>query len=400
MKRNATDLKNANKRPKILYIATLGRTGGVYRYIEYLAGRLREDFDIAVAAGEGGGDLVEWAKEQGIRAIPLKHLERELSFGILPTLGDIQTFLDLFRHIRRERYDIVHLNSSKMGLIGTIAARLARTQKIIFTAHGWVFNEPKIIRGKRWLWILVSKLAAYFQDYIICVSEYDFDQALRYRIAPPRKLITIRNGIDVKKIAYLQRAKPRAELEEKVGATKDIVIAGTIANSYPTKDLGTMIKAIAILKNPKVKLVIMGEEGPQSHQELEAIIQELVLSDRVFLLGRVKSAAQYLKALDIYLISSLKEGLPFSALEAMAAGVPIISTPVGGLHELFMGAPEKPAALIFSPGDTGQLAKHIDSLIEDSETASALAKNAKERVAKFFSLEDMLEKTRWVYEID
>ncbi len=399
MKNSINDSQKINAHPKILYIATLGRTGGVYQYIGQLAEKMRNDFDITVAAGEGGGDLTVWAAEQGIKAFPLEHLGRELSFGAFPTVNDVRTFFDLFRHIRAERYDIVHLNSSKMGLIGAIAARLSGCRKVVFTAHGWVFNEPKTIRGKRSFWILVSKFAAYFQDYIICVSEYDFDQALRYRIAPPRKLITIHNGLDVNKIAYLARTKPRKELEERINATKETIIAGTIANSYSTKDLGTMIKAVSLIKNYNVKLAIIGEEGPVPHKELVASIKYQGLEDRVFLLGRIENAAQYLKAFDMYLISSLKEGLPFSALEAMAAGLPIVSTTVGGLNELLFADEKKPAALNFSPGGANALAHQIETVLTNKDLAATLSQNAKERVSALFSLEKMLVKTRCVYEL-
>ena len=388
------DIQNSKKR--VLLVITLAELGGAQKYVRDLTDAFKKEYEITIAANAEDTAIHEWAKKQKVKTVILEHLDQNLWLGFLPTLNDFKTFLDLFSLARVNHYDIVHLNSSKIGLLGALAAKFAGVPKVVFTAHGWVFNEPPSInrpqtRNKKWLWVAVSKVAAYFQDNLICVSDFDFDQALRYRIAPPRKILTIYNGLDTKKVRFASRDRARAWLKEKTSINETTTIIGTIANLYPTKDLGTMIASLAHLPQD-IQLVIIGEGSER--EKLRVISNELRVADRVFFLGRIPDAWQYLRAFDVYAISSVKEGLPFSALEAMAAGIPIVSTPAGGLKEIF----SYENALIVPTGSPVEFAEAIKKLLQDKELQKTLAKNASQTLKKHFTLEAMVAKTRWVWE--
>ena len=179
------DIQNSKKR--VLLVITLAELGGAQKYVRDLTDAFKKEYEITIAANAEDTAIHEWAKKQKVKTVILEHLDQNLWLGFLPTLNDFKTFLDLFSLARVNHYDIVHLNSSKIGLLGALAAKFAGVPKVVFTAHGWVFNEPPSInrpqtRNKKWLWVAVSKVAAYFQDNLICVSDFDFDQALRYQI--------------------------------------------------------------------------------------------------------------------------------------------------------------------------------------------------------------------------
>lgn len=391
---------------KILFVVTLAEAGGAQKYLKDLIEATNKDgYEVTIAAGGEDSSLLAWAKEKKVEVLPLPHLTRNLLWGILPNPGDFRTFLILASHIKEGGYNVVHFNSSKIGFIGSLAARFSflisketKRPRVVFTAHGWVFNEPASIRPRRWLWIAISKIAAYFQDQIICVSDYDFEQAIKYHIAPPRKLVTIYNGIDRKKVKFASRQRARKWLKETANIGENVPVLGTIANFYPTKDLGTMMGSLNHLPQ-EVVLVIIGREGSLSKENLIDLARSMEVDSRVFLLGGVDDAWQWIRSFDAYLISSLKEGLPFSALEAMASGVPIVSTRSGGLSNALFENPEKPSALSFAAGDSYELSQQITKILGNKAKASEITKNAQEAVKKRFSLEETIKKTKWVWSL-
>ena len=161
-----------------------------------------------------------------------------------------------------------------------------------------------------------------------------------------------------------------------------------------------MISAFALTRTPEAHLVIIGGEGSQPKEELERETERLGLTRRVHLLGPMERAPEYLKAFDAYLITSKKEGLPFSLLEAMAASLPIITTRVGGISEVLFPKDEKTHAyaLAIPPGNSAELARAIDDLAQSPKHREELGREAKKRSLSF-TLSSMIECTRWVYEL-
>lgn len=394
---------------KLLFAITLGELGGAQKYVRDLSLGLKKKYDVTIAPGSEDQTLLRWADENDIRTISLPSLGRSLWKGFLPTRKDYKAFINLFRVFRDEDYDIVHLNSSKMGFLGAIAAKMAGVPRVVFTAHGWVFNEPeKIQSGKvRWLWILLSKVAGLFQDRIICVSNYDLDQAIKYRVAPPKKLLTIYNGLERKKVRFASRNRARKWLRDKLSSNNyqlstDTKVIGTVANHYPAKDLPTMIKSLKHLPENHI-LVIIGD-GPEN-KKLNIIAHNTKVKDRVFFLGRIEDGWQWIRSFDVYVISSLKEGMPYNVLEAMAAGVPIVSTSVGGLKEMLFPVESseykvsslKKRAIEFPVGNYKRLAREIKKLLSDKELSQSIADNAEEALKSDFTFKKMREKTEWIY---
>ena len=329
---------------KILYIVTQSEWGGAQKYVYDLVDNLSTDqYDLCVASGKSNtNELPNKLISKNVKIIRLKHLQREINL-----LVDLRATLELYRLIRSEQPDIVHLNSTKAGVIGSIAAFLARVPQILYTAHGWVFNEPNATL-KNTVYYIAEKISSYLKDDIICVSHYDERVAKKRNIRPRGRLLTIHNGINLGTLNFYEKETARELLSEKIN--KELPahahLIGAIGNLYKTKGHGFLIDAAK--KLPESVFVILGEGIERPY--LEQQIQSNRLEDRFFLPGSVINAFQFIKAFDIFALPSVKEGLSYTLLEAVASGVPIVATNVGGTPEIINSENLVP------PGDADALA--------------------------------------------
>ncbi len=377
---------------KILYIITQGELGGAQKYIAELSKVLKnKNWDINVAIGE---DENNWLSQEinslGGRIWSLKHLKRNIS-----PLNDLLAIFELFKLLHKINPDVIHLNSSKAGLVGSFASLLYRISgkkiKVIYTAHGWVFNEPMIF-FKKIVFIWLEKISSLIKDKIICVSEFDRITAIKLGI-DTKKLITIHNGISLSKEYFFSKSEAR----KKINLNEGDFIIGTIANFYKTKGLFFLIEAFKILSekniNKKLKLVIIGDGDLRSKLEEQIIKNKL---NNVFLIGRINYASKYLKAFDIFVLSSIKEGLPYSLIEAQLAGNPIVATNVGGIPEIIKDGTD---GLLVNAGDSYALAQKIQILINDNDkdTREKLGQSAIKKATEKFSIDRMVNATIKLY---
>jgi len=379
---------------KILYIVTQAEWGGAQKYIFDLATNLANNFDITVATGSSGQsqELLNQLQVQGIKTVVFKHIKRE----IYPC-QDLMAIREITHFLKQNKFDIIHLNSSKAGVIGAIAGRISKTPKIIYTAHGWVFEE-QLPFYKRWLYLLMEKLASQLRDTTIVLSEKEKNIALKNKTAKQKSLFVIPNGIDLEKIKFLGKEEARQEILRfaklaQNDIKKDAFLIGTIANFYKTKGLDILLESFKeIIKiNPNAKLVIIGD-GPERNNLVKQI-QRNNLYQHVILTGLLPEAYKYLWALDIFVLSSIKEGFPYAILEAMAAKLPIVATSVGAIPEILQNQKN---ALIVPPNNYLALSSALKELIQNPQQAEGLAKEAHDTVQQF-NLATTLKKTSSLY---
>jgi glycosyltransferase involved in cell wall biosynthesis len=306
---------------KILYVITKSNWGGAQRYVYDLASSLpKDEFESAVAFGgtggkdAGTGQLGQRLSQQGIRTIHVRSFMRDISI-----FKEFAAFLELFRIIRNEHPDIVHLNSSKAGGIGALAARLLGVNKIIFTSHGWAFNEdrPRLsrvtIKFLQWLNVILAHRT-------ICVSHFDADQVKNWPLISG-KVVVIHNGISPMTFGSGDRVRSQFP----AGTT----ITGTIGELIKNKNQQALIEEARHDASMFVAIVGEGEDRTM----LEDKIKRYDLTDRVKLLGFIP-ASEALPGFDKYKITSIKEGLPYVLLEAKLAGLSIEGSRVGGIGEV------------------------------------------------------------------
>ncbi|MBI4779117.1 glycosyltransferase, partial [Candidatus Falkowbacteria bacterium] len=310
---------------KILYFITQSEFGGAQRYVFDLANNLKTDFQVAVAIGEQGnnGKLAKIMQKNNIKFFVVPRLKRNIS-----PLNDALALLETIKLIKNYQPDVIHLNRTKISILGSLAAWLVSRSslRVVYTVHGWVFNEP-LSAWLKYFYIGAEKFTAKFKDKIICVSEYDKLVALKHKIAPAKKLVTIHNGLALRH-SWLNQESSIQKLEQisgsriKSGMTNNIVI-GSIGNLYKTKGYEYLIEAANILINKNKLLltfIIIGDGDER--KKLKDLIKKYGLENNFILAGRIDEAAKLLKAFDIYVCSSVKEGLPYSILEAMSASLP------------------------------------------------------------------------------
>jgi glycosyltransferase involved in cell wall biosynthesis len=302
-------------RKKILYVITKSNWGGAQRYVFDLATALPKDrCDVAVVVGDNG-PLTERLQTQSIRTMRIPGLARDISF-----FKEFTAFGGLIALLRRERPSIVHLNSSKAGALGALAARLTGVPHIIFTAHGWPFREQRNLLWRAYVW-LGSWATALLAGVVICVSESDA-RAGRHLPFCARKMVCIHNGIVAMTFGSGERLRrlfpPNA------------VITGTIGELNKNKNHQALIEEARNDQNLFIAIVGEGEERAR----LEAKIREYGLQDRVKLLGFIP-AEEALAGFDRFALPSRKEGLPYALLEAKQAGLPLFMVNrVGGVPEI------------------------------------------------------------------
>ena len=404
-----------SKKTKILYLITQSELGGAQRYVFDLATNLRDDFDIAVAAGEPGerGELVQKLKQTGFvceNQINQKNQQSAVgsrqSIHVIPRLkravspaNDLLALIGIIKIIKKIKPDIIHLNSSKISVLGSIAAFIAnlpavnRKLLVVYTVHGWVLNEP-MPAAKKLFYEYAEKFTARLKNKIICVSKSDYDTARTQLKIPEKKLALIHNGI--KPINFLSRKEARRKLSRAARCPLPAcnLVIGAIGNLYKTKGFEYLIEAIKILAayNPRLTAIIIGEGAER--KSLENIIWKNRLTNAFFLAGKIGNAAELLPAFDIYVCSSVKEGLPYSILEAMAAGLPIVSTDVGGVPEMIADGEN---GLLVKPKKPRHLAGAMGKVIKDGRLREQIKSAARKKMKEKFDIKNMLQKTKAVY---
>ena len=373
---------------KILFVITKSVWGGAGRYVYDLATTFSKDNDVIVAAG-GQGFLIERLHDASIRTLEIKTFERDINL-----LKEFQSFFELLSILKTERPDIVHLNSSKAGGTGAFAVRmhniLRRAPKAhaVFTAHGWAFKEDRpflstvLIKKLSWLTVL-------FSHAVITVSDEDYRRA-QWMPWAKHKLYTVRNGIATPHFAS------HAESLKKLGMHADKKFhVGTIAELHHNKGLLYALGAIEILhkEHMPISYTIVGEG--EDRAQLEALIHMKDLKDIVTLTGRIRDASMYMPAFDVFLLPSIKEGLPYTILEAGAAGLPIVATSVGGIPEII---DDMQSGMLVRPKNAREIAGALRLFVEDENKRKAFGERLRTTITSQFTLEAMVSATQRIYD--
>jgi len=378
-------LKWSNMQIRICYFITKGNWGGAQKYIFDLATSLpKEGFDPFVICGQGN-TLKEKLEKAGIRVYELKKLKRDFSFFSAVSLG-----IAVLQILWKEKPQIIHLNSPKAAGIGAVAGRILGIKKIIMTVHGWSGNEDRSFLW-RWMAWLFSNVTAILCHKIIVISEKEIKQALKMMFVSNKKTILIKNG--VKKIDFKEKDVARKDLLFRMGKIDvgDVLWIGTISELHKNKGLEYAIYAMAEIRTPFVFFIIgEGEE----RKSLEKLTAEKNLKDKVFLVGFLDNANQYLKAFDVFTLTSIKEGLPYSILEAGLAGVPVIASDVGGIPDIIENGV---SGKLVTKANPREIKQALEYLINIKDQRKILGENLKEKVERKFSFEEMITKTLGLY---
>lgn len=301
---------------------------------------------------------------------------------------DYAAYRRLVQIFQEIKPDIVHCHSSKAGIVGRLAAKHCKVKKIIYTPNAYAFQSPDISKQKKMLYILAEKfLSRYACNITINVSKGEMNKALEYHLDKPDKFTLIYNGIPEKKLP------DRHTLRERLGLRNDCYYVGFTGRCAEQKDPFTFLQIAknVIEKEDNVEFLYIGDGDLKN--AMEQWISVHGLQDKIHMLGFRKDASEIVGALDIYLSTALYEGLPYSMIEAMRAGVPIIATDCIGNNELvFDGINGK----IFPVRDSDSGA---NLLLNQMNKNGIKYKSVQEIFNMNFSLERMLDELEKMYAI-
>jgi glycosyltransferase involved in cell wall biosynthesis len=348
-------------RPSILLVITLGEVGGAQAYVASLLPALTEDFDVTVAA-HGGEFLRTAAANTGARFVPLRHVRRAIN-----PFRDLAGFAELVRLFRRERPEIVHASSSKAGVLARFAASVAGVPIRIFTVHGWAFAAYSGLPSATYR--AADRVAAGLTTMTICVSEHERAMGLRAGTCRSDRTVVIPNAVDV-------AAAPRARHERR---PPRLITVGRLKSP---KDFPTLLRAVAALPPDAFDELLVVGDGPE-RAALALEVSSLGLDRRIRLLGERADVPVLLADADVFVLASRSEGLPLSVIEAMAAGLPVVASAVGGLHELVV---DGETGVLVGPGDPAALADSLGRLLADREARRRLGDAGRGRAEARFDL--------------
>ncbi|ABZ83436.1 glycosyltransferase, group 1 family protein, putative [Heliomicrobium modesticaldum Ice1] len=393
--------KTPQKTVKVLQLITLSETGGAQKVVyELVCGLINRrqrkpdslpcvEFDVSLAS-RAEGALVEWIKNDcpEVPFYPLQHLQREID-----PLKDGLALLELWRLIRRIRPHIVHCHSSKAGILGRLAAYLAGVPVILFTVHGWSFYGMAGFR--RSLFRALEKWMTTITDAIVCVSEHDLKEGHSQQILTKASARVIHNGIP-SEMEVGNFLPLRQDLLTNHQTAYTVVTVGRLAEQkdpWLFLDIAEKCAEKCLQKNDcKMRFFWVGQ-GPLE-KEIQAEIKKRNLTEWVSLLGERQDIPAILRQADLFLLTSRWEGLPIVILEAMRAGVPVLSVDVGGIREMIQS---ETTGIIVDTREPDAISTALLNLLQDPEKRKRLGTSVRGRFLQQFTVDMMLREYKKLY---
>lgn len=364
------------KRIRVLHPITRLIVGGAQENTVLTVEMLdKADWDAAIIAGPqtgSEGSLIETAQERGLALTIDDSLVREVN-----PIKDLLAVFRLARFIKQGGYTIVHTHSSKTGIVGRWAAKLAGAPIIIHTVHGWAHHDRQhpLVRA---YYILLEKLTLPITDKLIAVTGKDIEKGLRDGIGQPENYLVIRSGIEMDRFGQPQvnRQVTRATW----GIPLEAQLIGTVTRLSPQKAPLDFVRAAAQVArtHPKAWFMMVGD-GPL-RADVEKLARELGIADRLVLTGLRRDVPELMAAFDIFALSSLWEGLPRVIPQAMATGLPVVATACDGSAE---AVEDGVTGFLVPPGQPDQLAQRLSQLLDDPDLASQMGETGLERAQEF-----------------
>ena len=359
----------AQPTPKVMQVVLSLTPGGTEHLVVQICKRLAPEYGTVVCCLDGEG---EWAADLQARGIEVKALRRRPGFR--PEVGRA-----IARFAAERDIDVLHCHQYSPFVYGRIAALWNRRLRIVYTEHGRLSDAPP-----SWKRRLVNPLLSRFDGSIVAVSHELRDYMIASRF-PRQRVRVIHNGIEPAVAASpLDRRRARLLL----GLDERAFVVTTVARLDPVKDLVTLLDAFADVRRrvPAARLVIVGD-GPE-RQRLEARAGQGDLAGSVQITGYRADVRALLPAADVYASSSISEGVSITILEAMATGIPVVATAVGGTPEIL--SPGTGGILVPSR-DPARMGAAIVALAEDDRRRGALAAAARRRLETSFTIDRMVD---------
>ena len=375
-----------SKKIKLLHVITHLPIGGAQDNTLYTIELLdKNKYDISLCCNLEG-DLVKRAKKiKGVRLFNNPFLCRDVSI-----YRDIKSFIFLYKLFNKEAFTIIHTHSSKAGFLARVAAKINNTPIIIHTVHGFAFNDFMNVFKKNF-YIYVEKILAKWTNVLVTVSNLNKKKIIDLNIANESKLKNIYSGIDLK----LFTDKKNNELRKELNLKSRHILLGSVGRLSFQKDPITMINAfdIVVKRFSNAHLVLVGDG--ELRNDIIDRIDQLKLNDRIHLTGNKNSPWKIYHSLDLFIMSSIYEGLGRSITEALSCGVPVVCTSVEGVPEIVR---DNKTGILVPPKDVIALADGVIKSLNNMEAAKKMARKGRKFVNDNFDVNKMVRDIDALYD--
>ncbi len=362
---------------KLLHLQLLPLMSGVQRFsLHLLDGLPASEYDIYVAC-KPGGEFVDAVLERGWNYLPIKTLRHPIS------ALDALAFVELLSIMRRYKFDIVHTNSSKPGLLGRLAARICRVPKIVHTIHGTSYQEFQS-PGLQRFYMLMEKLGNRLGDFTVFVNNSDREKCLELGLAEASKAFSIFN-------AMVPESIPAPADKQR---SPDAVTIGSTIRFSEQKNVIALITAAckACHAEPRLRFIILGDG--EHYALCRSIVASHRLNESIMLPGWDSEVAPWLALFDAFILYSRWEAMPYSIIEAMQTGLPVIGSAIPSISE-FVDAQSGWLVPLY---DEPALVSTLLEIARDPGQISIKGKYAREHIATISSYPNMVSAYRKLYE--
>ncbi len=386
--------RHSSSRRKIKIVRVIARMniGGPAIHVTLLnAGLDPTRYESVLVSGlenPGEGNLLGWAASKGVHPVMVPEMIGEATFK----LRDVAALRKLYALLRREQPEVVHTHTAKAGFVGRVAAKFAGVPIIVHTYHGHVlrgYYGPLRTR----LLAQMEKTLARFSDRIVAVSETLRQELASLGIAPIEKIVAIPLGLELG--SFLNNQGLRGTFRQELGLSSDAKLVGIVGRIALIKNHRLFLEMARQIHSrvPASRFVIVGD-GPR-RCELEEYARQLEIEKVVIFTGWRRDLAKIYTDLDVLVVSSINEGTPVSAIEAMASGVPVVATRVGGLPDIVNA---DVTGELVTPGDSGALARAVEKILGDVPRSRRMGLEARKFAMEHFQVQRLVRDMESMYE--
>jgi glycosyltransferase involved in cell wall biosynthesis len=375
---------------RVLHIITRLIPGGAdENTVQTVLGLDKERFQVDLIVG-GQSDELMMRRVERCRVIIVPELVRNPS-----PLKDLKTCIKLIRLIRQERYHIVHTHTAKAGIIGRFAAWFCRVPIIVHTLHGATFHRA-LHPGEAALYRALERLAARVSHKLVSVGDDLRRIYLDAGVGKPRQYVTIRSGFEIARfrLSDAELALRRRKIRRELSISDDAWVIGSASRLEPRKGQFYFLQSAQrlLIKYPDLVFIIAGD-GP-SAKELRTLAHSLRIANRVQFLGHRTDIEDVMSAMDIFVLSSLWEGLPQVLVQAAALGRPIVSFDAEGAKEIVHGGEN---GFVVPRGDENALTESLAYLIAHPQRAREMGVRGRRFIGEEYDKEIMVRRIDKLY---
>lgn len=357
---------------KILFISNVCKAIDNFSYSSMIAAKeLGYDFHIAVNCSDiSAKEIKDYEKKYGVTFHQIDFIRNPFH------PANYKAYKQLMLLMKNERFDMVHCNTPVGGMIGRICSNKAKIQKIIYMAHGFHFYKGASLINKT-LFKWAEMIMAHYTDAIITINNEDYEAAKKFKLRSGKNVYYMPGvGVDTK----LNKIKndDKQSLKQSLGLKNDDIILIAMGDLIRRKNYVTSIKAIAKASNSKLQFLICGK-GMQL-EALKKLTKELKVDNQIHFLGYRTDITELLNISDIFLFTTYQEGLPRSMMEAMAAGLPCITSKIRGNVDLIENGK---GGYLCEPDDYDGFAKAISDVVMHEEIRKKMGESNLHTIKKY-----------------